>query len=285
MNKKDGELFTFMGMEHSFDEANAVVLMVPYEGSSSYGRGAFEGPELIIKASHNLEYFDPEFGEITDKVRIHTVQQLVTEGLSPDVVSDKVYHDARIIIEKGKFPVTLGGEHSISFGAVKACLERYPDLTVLQIDAHADLRDEYDGMKFSHACIMRRIRELGANTISIGTRRLNKEEDDYIKSNNISIFPPPFKKEYVKDIIDACSENVYVTIDADGFDPSVIPATGTPVPGGLLWHETLDLFRELFEFKNIVGLDFVEVKRGSSTRSEDTAAELVFKLLGYKFSR
>ena len=284
LNYKRGCAHTFMGCEDSLDDSHVVVLPVPYDAAASYNTGMRFAPRNIITSSHNIETFDPELGaELIDKVRIHTAHPIEPNLSSPKAMADDVYDVVKQMIELGKFPLILGGDHSISFGPVRAFSEKFPDLTVLQIDAHADLLDEFEGTRYSHACIMRRAEELGVNTIHIGVRSYSQSEHEHMKEAKI-IFKAPFRIEQIPKIIEACTDDVYLTIDSDGFDPSLMPGTGTPVPGGLLWYESLALFRELFSKKNVVGMDFVELcPLGTDTRSEDVAAMLLYKLIGYKF--
>jgi agmatinase len=288
---KVGVPFTFMGCENpKLDEADVVVLPIPYEGTAHYKGGTRFGPQLIINASYQTETFDSELKkEIIDQVQIFTAPRMESNLSSPKNMIDDVYKGAKQIIAMDKFLVVLGGEHSISSGIARAYCEKFKNLTVLQIDAHTDLRDEYESTKYSHACTMRRIRELGVNVVQVGIRSYSLEEHEYVEKNKIkNIFWVPFKREQINDIINACTENIFITIDADGFDPSIIPATGSPVPGGLQWYESLDLFKKLFKERNVVGFDFVELssKGGEQdTRSEDTAATLIYRLIGYKFLR
>jgi len=284
MNLKDNLPFTFIGDTSGFDEADVVFLLCPYEGAVSYEEGTKEGPDLIIRASEQIESYDPELQfDLKEKIKMHTMQSLKLNEFKDEELIDRIYQATKIVYKKDKFPVMLGGDHSISIGAIEAAAEKHKDLTVLQIDAHADLRDSFNKDRFSHACVMRRALDFRVNLVQVGIRSLSKEEHDFIKKNDIKTYFAPFRKETIPTILSDCTKNVYVTIDADGFDPSLIPATGTPVPGGLLWYEALDLFRELFHQKNIVGMDFVELKDSDSTRSQDTAAILIYKLLGYRF--
>jgi len=278
-----------MGIENpTFEDAQVVVLPVPYDGTASYKGGTRFGPRLIINASCQTETFDSELSEeIVDKVKIYTAPQMEVNLSSPKNMVNDVYKAAKGIVGAGKFLVTLGGEHSITAGLVKAHKQRYNKLTVVQIDAHTDLRNEYEKSKYSHACVMRRIRELGVKTVQVGIRSFSSEEDVYIRQKRIkTIFKTPFDVSQIDGIIKACTKHVYLTIDVDGFDSSLIPATGTPVPGGLRWYESLELFRRLFSERNVVGFDCVELssKGGEQdTRSEDAMATLIYRLIGYKF--
>jgi agmatinase len=285
MNKKDGLSFTFLGQEYSFEEAKVVIIPVPYEGTVSYGLGTKSGPEEIINASWQIESFDFELGkEIIDDVKICTKPCIKIVGKNPEKVINQVYIKTKYALVNNKFPIILGGEHSITLGAVKAINEQIDNVTVIQIDAHADLRDEYEGKKYSHACVGKRIHNEGNRLVQIGIRSISKEEHLLIKDcKKIFTFKTPFQIEHINEIISKCTDNIYITIDADGFDPSIVPAVGTPVPGGLLWYDALELFKELFEKKNVVGFDFVELTKSKETRSADLAATLIYRLIGYKF--
>jgi agmatinase len=289
MHYREGLPRTFMGVENKpVDEAQVVVLPVPYEGTTSYKAGTRFGPDMIINASCSTETFDAELKrEIISEVSICTVPRLESNLSSPENMINDVYSAAKELMENGRFLVVIGGEHSITSGIVRAFAEQYKDLTVLQIDAHADLRDEFEQTKYNHACVMRRVRESGVNVVQVGIRSHSLEEYEYVQKNKIkNIFSAPFQVAQVKDILAACTKNVYLSIDVDGFDPSIIPATGTPVPGGMLWYESLELFRQLFKKRNVIGLDVVELADIGSmdTSSSDTIATLIYRLIGYRFS-
>jgi agmatinase len=288
MQYREGVPHTFMGIENvPLDEAEVVILPVPYEATTSYKAGTRSGPDMLIRSSCQTEVFDHELKVSTvDHVKIHTAPKLQSNLSSPDAMVDDVYKAARALLSKGKYLVTIGGEHSITAGLCRAFAERHKKLTVLQIDAHADMRDEYEGTKNNHACVMRRVRELGVNVVQVGIRSYSEEEYAEMKTQK-NIFYAPFIQGQVKEILAACTQEVYLTIDADGFDPSVIRATGTPVPGGLLWYEALGLLREIFKKKDVVGFDFVELADIGSmdTSSADAAAILVYRMLGYRFGK
>ena len=264
----------FIGSKHSFEESDVVILPVPYEKTVCYMPGTAKGPKAIIDASEQLESFDVELGiEIDKKVKIHTAKEINK--------LDDVEESVSEILEKDKFSVVLGGEHTVTIPAVKAAAQNYDDLSVLQIDAHADLKDEFEGEKLSHACVMRRIREITKNTAQVGIRDMCAEENEYIENEEIedSIFGTEFDGD---EVLDKLSEDVYVTIDLDGFDPSEVPAVGTPQPGGLHWEQVISLLRKLSEEKNIVGFDVVELSPIKDQIASDfLAAKLVYKMIGY----
>ncbi|NYZ77692.1 agmatinase [Candidatus Micrarchaeota archaeon] len=267
----------FIGSRHAFAESGVVVLPVPYEKTVCYMPGTAKGPAAIIEASLQLESFDAELGyEIDKKVKIHTAKEVGYEKLEKSV-SD--------IVQKNKLPVILGGEHSITVPPVKACAKRYRDLSVLQIDAHADLRDEYRGDRNSHACVMRRIREITKRTVQVGIRDMSIEESEYIEREGIrgAVYGTDFD---AGKIIKRLSDNVYITIDLDGFDPSEVPAVGTPQPGGLHWPEVVSLLKKVSEKKNIVAFDVVELAPiKGQVASDFLAAKLAYKLMGYSTAK
>lgn len=269
------------------DSATAKILIwpVPFEKTVSYGHGAKDGPAAIIDASRYMETYDEEIGGEPSRVGIHTLP-FEDVDVEPDIMSQALYHKALKLLGTDKFICMLGGEHSISPPVVRAFREHYPRLSVLQIDAHADLRDRYERSPFSHACAMRRIVEL-CPVVQVGIRSLSAEEAGVIPQLPTSIF---FAKDicgridWIDEAIDALTEDVYLTIDIDGLDPSLAPSTGTPEPGGLLWYEVLALMRALAAKRNVVGMDLVELCGNSTSNvSSFTAAKLIYKTFGYIF--
>ena len=278
-----------------FQEADAVLLGAPYEKTVSDGEGASRRPKAICDM---LKYQVEEWDSILKK---HTCREvdiaektIKLQNLEPGKMVKAVTKEALAVMKQNKFLITLGGEHTVSLGSVAAAKIFFGKTTVFQIDAHADLRDDnhdYENnskkvTKFSHSCIMRRVRELGCSIVQTGIRSMSPIEHDYIIREGIekNIFYTPVKASR-KEIISRCpTKKVYLTIDVDGFDPSVMPATGTPEPGGLSWNWTLGLLRELFSKREVVGFDIVEVapRRGDS-RTEFAAAKLLYHLIGLKF--
>jgi len=273
----------------SLKKSKVVLMQVPYDKTATYVKGTVDGPQAIIEASKKMELFDEELNQETYKIGIHTMEPLPVQEMSPEAMVDKVYASTAEILKAGKFPVILGGEHSLSIGSVKACKDTYPDLSVLHLDAHYDMRDEYFGSKFNHGCVARRISEI-CPIVQTGTRSLSKEEKDFlntqpankIKTVNVyDILEMPLWKDVISR---ALTEHVYISIDLDVFDPSLMPAVGTPEPGGIGWYETLDLLREVSKDKKIVGFDVVELCPIKGQVSSDfLAAKLVYRLLGYIF--
>lgn len=283
----------FIGLDEeysSFKKSKVSILQVPYDKTTTYIHGTSKGPSAIIDASRYLELFDDELNMETYRAGIHTTEPLDVSGLSSEDMVEKVRTSVSELLKSNKFPVMLGGEHSVSVGAVKAFKEAYPNLSVLHLDAHCDLRNEYFGSKLNHGCVARRISEI-CPIVQVGTRSMSKEEKDFIatqangKVKNLSVYDilesPMWKDAATKNL----SENVYVSIDLDVFDPSLVPAVGTPEPGGIGWYETLDLLRDVAKDRKIVGFDVVELCPLPGQISSDfLAAKLIYRLLGYVFS-
>lgn len=286
----------FCGLPEEFsayEKSKVVILPVPYDGTRTWIVGkkwlavdASKGPEGIIDASKNLELYDIELDATPAEVGIHTLPDLkVTKD--PETVINNIKKEASRHLEKNKFIVMLGGEHSISYGLYLALLEKYKDVSVVQIDAHSDLRESFDGTKFSHASVMARIRETAKQVVQVGIRSMSEEEAEVIKKNKYDTFYAHEiynNQEWFDKAIHKLGKNVFVTIDIDGLDISTIPATGTPEPGGLDWYLVLEFLKKLFNDKNVVGFDVVELAPNDhSTAADFTAAKLVYKLIGYKF--
>ena len=277
----------FLGLAgNNCKDAKIVIVPVPYEKTVTYGKGASKGPKAIIEASKNLELFDEELKANTaEKIKICTLKELNVKNDKPEAMLSKVREQVKKIIDEQKIPVILGGEHSISSAPVEALKNKYPDLNVLQLDAHADLRGKYRGTIYSHACIMHRILDLNIPFVQVGIRSVCEEDAAIIKKNNIPVF-------WAKDIynnnswfngaISKLSDNVYVTIDLDVFDPAIMPSTGTPEPGGLAWYKVTNFLKEVAKQKNIVGFDVVELAPNKNNIAPDfLAAKLAYKLIGY----
>ncbi|MEW5955064.1 MAG: agmatinase [Candidatus Micrarchaeota archaeon] len=275
---------TFLGRPEGAG-ARIAVLPVAYEGTASYAYGAAQGPAAIIDASKELESYDDETATEPDSLGIATLEELRPPS-DPEKAVGAVQKAVEKIFASDKFPVVIGGEHSISVGTVRAAKKKFPCLSVLQFDAHADLRDEYDESRYSHACTMRRIIEDGCRAVQAGIRSTDKESLEWSKGKT-KIFWAREKAEWKPGrILDSLDEDVYITFDIDAFDPSIMPSTGTPEPGGLLWNETLALLRKVFAEKNVVGFDVVELSPINGLHAPDfTAAKLVYKMLAYKFEK
>lgn len=278
----------------SFNNSKIVILPAPYERTVSYGGGTKDGPAAILKASQYVELFDEE-----TKREIYAEQGIAT--LAPlsfakkkDAAAVQLIHDTVFsLLDKGKFVVTLGGEHTISSGPIAAHLKKYPNLSVLQFDAHSDLRNEYQGNRYSHASVMARVCEFldPAKVVQVGIRALCKEEAEFIRDRGIRTFyahelrdgtHTKFLKYWDDAVVDALTESVYITFDVDGFDPSIMPATGTPEPNGLLWAEVMQCLRKVSRKRRIVGFDVVELAPMKGLSHPDlTTAKLISKILNY----
>ncbi len=275
--------FSFAGLRPPYCDlagAQAIILPVPYDLTSEWHSGSREGPCAIINTSQYLELYDIELDREIYLSGIHTLPELEIV-LDPVEMTERIAGIVRSIASQSKLPVTLGGEHSISLGAIKALKERHDDLCVLQLDAHADLRDTYQGTPYSHACIGRRISE-HCPLVQAGIRSLCMEERDFIAKNNLSSFLYQSPGLPLEEIVESLGNTVYVTIDLDVFDPAFMSAVATPEPGGMTWHETLALLRTVAERKKIVGFDVVELCPSQGPAScVYTASKLVYKLIGY----
>lgn len=266
--------FNFLGIpEMEVEEAEVVILPVPFEKTTSYGHGTKNGPAAIIEASRQIEYYDLELqAELPEIAKIFTAKE-VTGELAEIERRAGEYVD--------KFLISLGGEHSITPVLIKPFLKKYPDFSILQIDAHSDMRDEFEGTKNSHACAMRRVQELGVKRIvQVGIRNAAREELQYMNLDNV-FWGNQFD---VQKVIGRLSSNVYLTFDVDGLDLSIMPATGTSSPGGLSYEQAVGLIKNLAAKKNIVAADFVELSPIKNISGYDfLVAQIICKLIFYKF--
>lgn len=266
-----------------FETSKIVILPVPYESTVTYRTGTSDGPIAIIDASQSLELYDRELDREICRVGIHTLPELEPLMSGPEQMVNRVYQVARDLLEGDKIPVMLGGEHSLTMGMIKAFRERVENLAVLQLDAHADLRDQYLGTKYSHACVMRRVWEL-CPIVQVGIRSLSQEENQFIEEQKLSPFyAEAFSfQDSVAKVVSALPPEVYITIDLDILDPSIMPAVGTPEPGGMSWREVLSLLRAVARVKKIIGFDLMELcPREGPTSCAFLAAKLAYKLIGY----
>lgn len=273
----------------AIDTAEVLILPVSYEGTVSYGTGTGGGAMAIVDASRNMELYEEETDTEPYKVGIHTLPEF-TPRETPETMMTELYELSKELVDKGKFVCMLGGEHSVSAPLIQAHNEKYENMSVLQIDAHADLRDTYDGTPHSHASIMARVvKDMRIPSVQVGIRSISVDEAKSLKNDNLptKIYwarDVAGRTDWIDDAIDSLTENVYLTIDIDGLDPSIVPTTGTPEPGGLGWYETLTLIRKLAEKKRVVGMDLVEY---SYVESYDSPAflcsKLVYKSLAYIF--
>ncbi|MDR5589208.1 agmatinase [Christiangramia sp. SM2212] len=263
------------------DEAKVVLIPVPYDGTSTWQKGADKGPDAFLNASENMELYDIETRSEVYKKGIYLAPP-VTEDSSPEKMVEAVYKTTKNYIKQDKFVTLFGGEHSISIGSIRAFNESFEDLTVVQLDAHADLRPEYEGSKCNHACALHEASK-NTNLLQIGIRSMDVSENDHMDENQV-YFAHDLYEDWQDDAIGQMTPNVFITIDLDAFDPSIMPSTGTPEPGGLFWYETLEFLKMMFKKKNVVGFDIVELCPNKDEKSSDfLAAKLYYKMLSYKF--
>lgn len=277
---------TYAGIPDEFSklETSKIVLIpVPYDGTSTFQKGADKGPEAFLHASENMELYDIETETEVYKQGIF-LADAVTEASSPEAMVDAVHQATKRYIKKNKFVTIFGGEHSISIGTIRAFKDYYTSLTVLQLDAHADLRKEYQGSKCNHACAVYEASQT-TNLIQVGIRSMDVIETTVMdKEKTYFAHEMALDDTWMDSAIDQMTNNVFITIDLDAFDHSIMPSTGTPEPGGLLWYETLEFLKQVFEEKNVVGFDIVELCPNPKEKSSDfLAAKLYYKMLSYKF--
>lgn len=268
--------------EYSSDNSRIVILPVPYDGTSTWIKGADKGPNAILEASANMEVYDIETESEIYRLGIMT-DKPVLEKKSPESMSKAVYERAIAHIRKGKFLVTLGGEHSVSIGAIKAHAEMYKGVSVLQFDAHSDTREAYHGSGHNHACVMARAREL-CPIMQVGIRSMSGDEK--IDKDRV-LFAHQFQtnSRWMDNVVSKLTGKVYVTIDLDVFDSSIMPSTGTPEPGGLGWYQVVGMLKQLSAEKEVVGFDVVELCPNKANKAPDfLAAKLVYTFLSYRFS-
>jgi len=279
----------FGGLELS--ELNAVeetfvVIPVPYDLTSSYRPGSRRGPSAILDASAYVELYDEELRQETWRAGISTRNEVEVDVRGPRYMIEKIHDETASVLAEGKIPVILGGEHSITIGAVRAMKERFPALSVLQLDAHADLRDSYQSSSYSHACVARRILDLSCPLVQLGVRSMSGEEALFLNERKGDILSLSVAETtsvgLVERLCERLTDDLYVSIDLDVFDPSVIPATGTPEPGGLSWKDVTELLRDISKVRRIRGFDVVELCPVPGQPASDfTAAKLVYRFMGY----
>ena len=286
--------FLGLGAELSaYRTARAAILPVPYDATTSYRAGTRDGAQAIIDASMQVELYDADLGREPADVGIHTLDALEPDFGSPERMISRVREATAGLLADGKFPLLLGGEHSLTAGAVAACRDRYPGLGVLHLDAHADLRDQYHGTPWSHACAMRRVVGLGCPLTSVGIRSLSSEEAAFRRGAAAIATVPATEIARARGdaaaldalwsrVVAGLPDQLYVTIDLDVFDPSLMAAVGTPEPGGLDWWEVTGLLRRVCAARRVVGADVVELAPALGPEAcALTAAKLTYTLLGY----
>ncbi|MFH1224605.1 MAG: agmatinase [Candidatus Diapherotrites archaeon] len=274
-----------------YEKAEIVVLPVPYDGTSTWIKGADKGPKAILEASANMELYDIDTDSQVCERGIFTDKPICAgTKMKPEKMVGEVEKKVAGHLGKGKFVVTLGGEHSVSVGAIKAHAEKYRGMCVLQLDAHTDLRQEYEGSKYSHACAMARAREI-CPIVQAGIRSMAEEEKEFLangkgggKGNVFFAKDIAGKGGWQEKVVALLAEKVYITIDLDVFDPSIMPSTGTPEPGGLGWYEVMELLQKATAEREVVGFDVVELCPTQHNRAPNfTAAKLVYQILSQKF--
>jgi len=276
-----------------YDRADVVIVPVPYEATTTYRQGCQNGPEALLTASRQVEYFDSELWlQPCDRVGIYTCDPVCDTRKNPHLSGEEMVSQVAAVTSKivadGKFAIAIGGEHSITEGVVKGFSLANPNerFTVVQIDAHGDLRYEYEGSIYNHACVMRRIVDMGLPTVQIGIRSICQEESDFIKERNLKIVwdrDIATRSNWIETTLAAIpTDRVFITIDLDGINPGIMPGVGTPEPGGLGWYDLLAFLRRLCETHTVIGGDVMELAPvADSVVSEFTAAKLVYKLIAY----
>ena len=277
----------FLGFQTPLDEVEYVVIPFPYEYTTTFGKGTGKGPEKVLEVSDYLEMYEEESGEEPYLKGIHTAEPIIVDEVKSEGDVDNIVKKISPYIEKGKKIITIGGEHSISYPLFKAFKNFYPSTGVLHLDAHGDLRDQYEGSPYNHACVLRRIASLNPIIASIGVRAISKEEVEFIDSTRekIKIFYAhqiKNKSNWIFEVISHLPDEIYITLDVDVFDPSIIRATGTPEPGGLSWYEVLNLLKRIFSAKKVIGVDIVEICPDPPYEvSTYTVAKLIYKIISY----
>ncbi len=272
---------------HDYQSSKVIIQSAPYEHTSSYLQGSALGPKAIIEASHYVEFYDEETNqEAYKKVGIATLDEMNFNGKVDKEAVDLIEAETLAHLQNNKFVVSLGAEHTVSLGFVKAFKQLHNNFSVLQIDAHSDLRSAYHDNPYSHASVLARIHDLGLPICQVGIRAQCKEEADLIQSspliNTWYAHQIQENDNWMDELISKLNDKVYITIDADGFDPSVMPAVGTAEPGGLLWHQGLKLLKKVAEKKQIIGFDIVEcAPKEGEILTQFNLAKLLYKIIGY----
>lgn len=278
---------TFAGIDREFaqrDDAKILLQSIPYDGTSTWGKGADRGYLAFMEAAENMELYDIETNTEVYRQGIHTLQEAPLFG-SPEAMYKYTYENTKKLLQEGKFLTFFGGEHSISIGLIKAHYEHYKNLTVVQIDAHADLRPSYDDTPYNHACAVYDASQ-NCNLIQVGIRSMDISEKKHMNTEKVYFADEIHHRvDWQEKSIEQMTDDVYITFDLDALDPSIMPATGTPEPGGLHWYQVTNYLKKIFENKNVVGFDIVELApiKGHKS-SEFLAAKLYYKMLSYKFS-
>ncbi|MBI9054878.1 MAG: agmatinase [Bacteroidales bacterium] len=272
--------------EYAQLESSEIVLIpVPYDGTSTWVKGSEKGPVAFLEASENMEIYDIETDSEVYKKGVFLADP-VSEKVSPETMVDAVHKTASEYIKMGKFVTLFGGEHSVSIGSIRAFRENFDNLTVLQFDAHADLRPEYDGSKCNHACAVHEAQQT-TNLIQVGIRSMDTVEKPFLKKENCFFAHEIMANEnWMNEALSKITENVFITIDLDVFDSSIMPSTGTPEPGGLNWYHIIDFIKLVIKNKNVVGFDIMELCPNKANKAPDfLAAKLYYKILSHVFTK
>lgn len=276
----------FSAAETQYETAAIAILPVPYDGTSTWMKGADSGPEALLEASVNLEFYDIETDSEVYKKGIATLDPVLTNS-TPEAMSDDVQNRMETILADGKFPVLIGGEHSVSIGAFRAMAQSYPDFSILQLDAHSDMRDTYEGSSHNHACVMARAKELTDKITQVGIRSSAIEEKKNINPERI-FYAHKLKEEpdWMQRVSEQLGEHVYITIDLDVLDPAYMPSTGTPEPDGLTYREVINLLKTIIKNHHIIGVDVVELCPHHENKAPDfLAAKLIYQILSMNFTK
>lgn len=273
----------------NYENSKIAILPAPYEATTSYGKGTAKGPMAILDASHYVEFFDEEMNrELCFELGICSLKELDFKNKKGAKALNHIYKNVKKLIDDGKFVITLGGEHSISTAPIQAHYDSYPNMSILHFDAHSDLREEYEGSKYSHASFAARVSEFTKDITQVGIRAQCKDEYDFIKANGIKTFYAyeirngKYGYDWDSKIIDSLKENVYITFDVDFLDPSIMSSTGTPEPQGFYWDETVKLLKKLSQKRKVVGFDVVELSpRKDFSFPDFLTAKLIYKMLNY----
>lgn len=293
MRKRNKPSKNFLALEPdyaNYENSKVVILPVPFEKSIGFEGGSKEGPADIIYASQYLEFYDEETERETGpEIGICTLPELNVDNLSGKAAVEKIYSKVKSLIDDNKFVITLGGEHTLSIGTEKAFLDSFDEITFLHMDAHPDLIDNINGNKFNNSSVNSRLIENTNDLIIFGIRSLSKEEANIIRSKNIEVVYAKDilnnKQKSLEIVLSKIKKNIYITFDVDIFDPSIMPATGTPEPGGLFWTDIIALLKKLGKENNIVGFDIVEFcPSGYYPAASIVVAKLVYKLINYAFN-
>lgn len=278
----------FLGLPKPYSDyarSRFAVQPIPYDSTTSFQVGTRHGPAAIIEASKNVELFDEELEGEFYKAGVATLDAVFPNMAGPAAMHEDIFEVAKKVVRDGKFLLGLGGEHGVSSALIRAAMTKHKKLSVLQFDAHLDLRDEYEGTPWSHACVMRRVLDMGASVVPVGIRNVCLDEHKFLKRHKVEVVTARqchMDDDWVDRVLRALGDTVYVTIDIDGFDPAYAPGTGTPEPGGLDWYQVTGLLRLVAAEKKIVGADIVEVLPiPGQAVTEFLAARLAYKLLCY----